>query len=122
MVSPFARVIVSTVCDNGAAAKLFPVHGVRVLSGGVACQSARIREVRRRGCGMQIQEDRPQHYVDIPTATDNKMRPCAVASRPRPLLAPMGAQWPKAIAQRPVPLGLRPGRSAAALPSSTLST
>jgi hypothetical protein len=34
------------------------------------------------------------------------MRPCAVASRPRPLLAPMGAQ------RRPVPLGLRPGRHA----------
>ena len=54
---------------------------------------------------MQLQEDHPQQYVDTARVTDNKMRPCAVASRPRPLLAPMGAQRPKAVAQRPVPPG-----------------
>src|SRR5215470_1681946 len=48
---------------------------------------------------MQVEEESPKQYVDIARAPDKEMRP-----------------------QRPVPLGLRPGRSAAALPSLTIST
>ena len=48
---------------------------------------------------MQIKEESPKEYVDIARAPDNEMRP-----------------------DRPVPFGLRPGRSAAALPFSTIST
>ena len=48
---------------------------------------------------MQVEEESPKQYVDIARAPDKEMRP-----------------------DRPVPLGLRPGRSAAALPSSTIST
>src|SRR5499426_2063946 len=57
------------------------------------------QRVRRRRCGMQIEEESPKQYVDIARAPDKEMRP-----------------------ERLVPLGLRPGRSAAALPSSTIST
>src|SRR5262245_6509961 len=48
---------------------------------------------------MQVEEESPKQYVDIARAPDKEMRP-----------------------DRPVPLGLQPGRSAAALPSSTIST
>src|SRR5215510_14780456 len=48
---------------------------------------------------MQVEEESPKQYVDIARAPDKEMRP-----------------------ERPVPLGLRPGRSAAALPSLTILT
>src|SRR5262247_3581291 len=48
---------------------------------------------------MQVEEESPKQYVDIARAPDKEMRP-----------------------DRPVPLGLWPGRSAAALPSLTIST
>src|SRR5262245_56693782 len=48
---------------------------------------------------MQVEEESPKQYVDIARAPDKEMRP-----------------------QRPVPLGLRPGRSSASLPGLTIST
>src|SRR5215813_10629922 len=48
---------------------------------------------------MQVEEESPKQYVDIARAPDKDMRP-----------------------ERPVPLGLRPGRSSASLPGLTIST
>ncbi len=48
---------------------------------------------------MQFEEESPQQYVDIARVPDKEMRP-----------------------DRPVPLGLRPGRASAALPSLTILT
>src|SRR5215813_14775196 len=48
---------------------------------------------------MQVEEESPKQYVDIARVPDKEMRP-----------------------ERPVPLGLRPGRSSASLPGLTIST
>src|SRR5262245_1652542 len=48
---------------------------------------------------MQVEEESAKQYVDIARAPDKEMRP-----------------------ERPVPLGLRPGRSSASLPGLTIST
>src|SRR5215467_7490526 len=48
---------------------------------------------------MQVEEESAKQYVDIARTPDKEMRP-----------------------QRPVPLGLRPGRSSASLPGLTIST
>src|SRR5262249_22341964 len=48
---------------------------------------------------MQVEEESPKQHVDIARAPDKEMRP-----------------------ERPVPLGLRPGRSSASLPGLTIST
>src|SRR5262252_3957111 len=48
---------------------------------------------------MQVEEESPKQYVDIARAPDKEMRP-----------------------ERPVPLGLWPGRSSASLPGLTIST
>ena len=48
---------------------------------------------------MQVEEESPKQHVDIARAPDKEMRP-----------------------ERPVPLGLWPGRSSASLPGLTIST
>src|SRR5215813_6579906 len=70
---------------------------------------------------MQVEEESPKQYVDIARVPDKDMRPSACACRLRFVHLPKGAeQRQRAVALRPVPLGLRPGHAdGGAVPTRT---